>query len=400
MKLKSLYPGAELYRVEKMIFIRFSKPHHLLSSARTGGGYRSSAEVEYIGICQGCEPHGGHHGFYASDPAGPPADEPFGPPPVSSVRMLRRLTRREGIPPGRFVALETAADTQNAGIEVVSRKSLTVAAVCTAGVETNALRAGDPAAYDEDELKMNQPGTINILLAVDRILTPGAMTTAVITATEAKSAALGDLNVGSTASSRLATGTGTDQIAVASLSGPAAEFDRDTAPLLDAGKHSLLGELIGRAVTAAVKRGLELQNGYSPGSRGLLSAQVRRFGYTPKEFRSLLVRTVEAAAASGGTAAVLEANFDEVDRKPGVTAAAGALIRICDLARSGVLPLETGREEAGLFGAQIAASTADRPSATPMYLEKLDPFLDEFSLSDPVVFISRCIALGYTDKWR
>jgi adenosylcobinamide amidohydrolase len=453
MKLESLYPGADLHRVEKMIYLRFSKPHRILSSARVGGGFRAGGEVEYLGICQGCEPHGGHYGFYTSRSTGMSGEDL-----PDSERMLTRLAEGAGIPPDRFVGLETAADVQNAGIEVIEGKSITVTAVCTAGVETNALRAGDPASYDEDDFRGHPKGTINILLAVGRRLTPGAMITAVITATEAKSAVLAKLNVGSTGSVDLATGTGTDQIAVACPAAPAAgggfpgpgdpsgtgsSAYSDTAaapvsPLADAGKHSLLGELIGRAVTAAVERGLELQNGYHPSVQGRLTAQVRRFGYSPEAFRDLLLGSTDSGSTEGreagssgsaggicgaeessrGTkgnpadmgetdlekdkspAEVLGANFDELDRKPGVTAASAALIHLADLVRGGVLPTETVLEETALFGAQIAAAAADRPSAVPRFLEILAPYIGEFSLTDPVVFIARCITLGFADKWR
>ena len=134
-----------------------------------------------------------------------------------------------------------------------------------------------------------------------------------------------------------------------------------------------------------------------------MTAQVRRFGYQPEDFRALVVRFVvleRRGSAEEGAAGVLEANFDELDRKPGVAAATAALIHIFDLLRSGVLPPETAREEAALFGAQIASAAAERPAAVPEYLGRLESCLDDVSISDPVVFISRSIALGYADKWK
>ena len=110
-----------------------------------------------------------------------------------------------------------------AAIKEARFRELTVVAVCTGGVESNAGRAGDPAtvyewngAYEKvsgEELVLH--GTINTLLFINQELTPGAMVRAVMTATEAKTAALQELAVSSRYSDGLATGTGTDQIGVA-----------------------------------------------------------------------------------------------------------------------------------------------------------------------------------------
>ena len=62
-----------------------------------------------------------------------------------------------------------------------------------------------------------KPGTINIILLTNVSLTWGAMARAIMTATEAKTAALQDLNYKSTPSPQIqATGTGTDNMIVVS----------------------------------------------------------------------------------------------------------------------------------------------------------------------------------------
>ena len=83
----------------------------------------------------------------------------------------------------------------------------------------------------------------------------GGMARAIITATEAKTAALEDLHVPSTYTKNgQATGTGTDSIIVVSgTSGP-----RVTYP----GGHSRIGELMGKAVYEAVVEALGKQNGF------------------------------------------------------------------------------------------------------------------------------------------
>jgi adenosylcobinamide hydrolase len=118
----------------------------------------------------------------------------------------------------------------------------------TVGV-SNALTVGDPAAYEE------KPGTINIIVLINHPLTDAALVEAVGMATEAKSRALFEANVKSTVSEKIATGTGTDCIVVACPNG---------TPLLRyCGKHTLLGELLGRVTYEAVMKGLH-QAGVTP----------------------------------------------------------------------------------------------------------------------------------------
>jgi hypothetical protein len=84
------------------------------------------------------------------------------------------------------------------------------------------------------------------------------MTRAIITATEAKTAALWDLDVRSsyTPLSAAATGTGTDNVLVA---------PGDGALIDNAGGHSKMGELIARAVYAGVREAVARQNGLEGG---------------------------------------------------------------------------------------------------------------------------------------
>jgi adenosylcobinamide amidohydrolase len=73
------------------------------------------------------------------------------------------------------------------------------------------------------------------------------MISTVITATEAKTAALLDLRIMSVATGGQATGTGTDAVVVVSGKG---------TPIRYAGGHTLYGQLVGEAVHAAVSRAL------------------------------------------------------------------------------------------------------------------------------------------------
>jgi len=144
--------------------------------------------------------------------------------------------------------LFTGADMENLSIQRQSYRDMTVFALVTAGVRTNAVRmAKDEAGYYE-------PGTINVIVMTNMALSPRAMTRAVISATEGKAAALFDMDVRSayTPLPHRATGTGTDEIIV--VQGAGSRVD-------NAGGHSKLGELIARAVYAGVTEAVFKQNG-------------------------------------------------------------------------------------------------------------------------------------------
>jgi hypothetical protein len=99
-----------------------------------------------------------------------------------------------------------------------------------------------------------EPGTINIILLTNMRLTQRAMAKALISATEAKSAAIQDMDIRSsyTPSINQATGTGTDNIIV--VEGEGTVID-------NSGGHAKMGELIANAVYSGVKEAVHKQNG-------------------------------------------------------------------------------------------------------------------------------------------
>jgi len=144
--------------------------------------------------------------------------------------------------------LFTGADMDNLSVKHKKFREMEVYALVTAGVKSNAVR------MSADEGRFYETGTINIILLPNMQLTSRAMTRAIISATEAKTAALQDLDIRSTYSSQVyqATGTGTDNIIVVGGKGT----------LIDnTGGHSKIGELIARAVYEAVQDAVNKQNG-------------------------------------------------------------------------------------------------------------------------------------------
>ena len=144
--------------------------------------------------------------------------------------------------------LFTGADMNHLAIKKKSFKKMEVHALVTAGVKSNAIR------MSKDVGRYYEPGTINIILLSNMKLTSRAMTRAIISATEAKTAALMDLDIRSSYLSKLhrATGTGTDNIIV--VQGEGIRIDRS-------GGHTRMGELISKAVYEAVQGAVFKQNG-------------------------------------------------------------------------------------------------------------------------------------------
>lgn len=147
--------------------------------------------------------------------------------------------------------LITLAEMNNSSIVTESFKNLDVTAISTAGVRTNASKAGDPASYWQENGEYHF-GTINIIVLVNVNLSKSTLMEAFMTATEAKTVALNNLRISSQYSNGYATGTGTDGLCIFS------NVDSDDE-VTNAGKHSKLGELIGKAVIESVTKAIGKQ---------------------------------------------------------------------------------------------------------------------------------------------
>lgn len=179
----------------------------------------------------------------------------YSPPPTWSMyhhigleKSRKQLHDVLSLDPKKSSLLFTGADMNNLAIVKKNFREMTVYALVTGGVETNAVRMSkDTGAYYE-------PGTINVIVMTNMKLSRRAMTRVIISATEAKTAAIVDLDIRSSYSGLLhqATGTGTDNVLVVEGTGKTID---------NAGGHSKMGELIAKAVYDGVVEALYLQNG-------------------------------------------------------------------------------------------------------------------------------------------
>jgi len=255
MELARLSTGDIAYRYDKSIVVFFKGKRKVLSTSVYNGGYHEEFSAVFN--------HDGTRG--AGMPCELLAD--------TYVEHMRLVAQRLGLNPDTVTGMGTAAHMENVSIKSLSYEDLTVTAIVTGGIETNGGRVGDPAEYFKKLEKPDRPGTINIILALDTDMPPGTMARALVTCTEAKTAAIQELMEGSHYSNGLATGSGTDQTIL--IANPESPLYLDGA-----GKHSKLGELIGKAVMAAVKEALDRQSGLNAVSQHDLLRRLQRFGVT------------------------------------------------------------------------------------------------------------------------
>ena len=379
MLLHEFYQSVELHREDKIIYAKFLKPHRVISTCRAAGGIKDG--LGYVFNHQSCEPSG-HMEALPKDAWKDPQ------------KYREMVAAPYGLPAASCATLGTAANMHNAAVAEMSFRKHRVAAVTTGGVECNAGRVGDPASgYEEDgehhSLDKPKPppaGTINTMLFIGQELTDGALVRSIVTATEAKTSALQELNVNSRYSAGLATGTGTDQIAVACLLGG--------DPLTGAGKHSKLGELIGKAVKKSVMGALALQNKLTPARQCSARIHLERFGADKERFVSGV-----QAGLSPRLAELLAGNLEEIDRDPPTAAAAAAMAHLWDKLAWGVLPESCRPEIMGSYAAQLAAAVSGKYERLAEYRRSLAPAADAKSPENLVCLACGAIALGFSEKW-
>lgn len=190
---------------------------------------------------------------------------------ISNEKFQIKRFKELGLNPEKSTGLITSAAMDNYAISTKTYEKLSVTSIVTAGADKNAVKAGDPASfYEYNHNYKTIGGTINIITYINANLEPGALTTASITMTEAKTSVLEDLKIESQYSNKIATGTGTDGLCVIS--------DKSSHNHLEnAGKHSKLGELIANSIRDALYEALYLQTYMCPEYQKTVLSRLSRF---------------------------------------------------------------------------------------------------------------------------
>jgi adenosylcobinamide amidohydrolase len=357
----------------RFVIAELLMPHRVLSTSTKNGGQQD--HIRYLVNHQSCEPsnHQERHDYMVG---------------MGLAAYHDVVCAELGLDPSAVALMGTAANMNNVAIVRKNYQQLAATAVVTGGVESNATCAGDPAAWCETDQGWKKlpayAGTINTMLLVNHSLTDGALARAVITMTEAKSAALNRLAVRSRQSQDPATGTGTDQYCVA------VPLD-DHKPLTSASTHVVLGELIGSAVREATGEALRWQNGLEPSRTRSLFYALRPYGIDEESVWNEI-----APLLSDRNLELLKANKNAVFCDPLIASSAYALASVFDRFRYGTLP-------ANATGAALCAQTATlavQISGQPRLWPCFHAELAAAEPTHPVDLVAKAIGLGWSAKWQ
>ena len=158
---------------------------------------------------------------------------------------FRRLFKEVSLVPEETIGLMTAANVSAYHDCFLISSEAWVHAVATVGL-SNARSVLDDADLDLG-YRCGSAGTVHLVVVTNGLPTIGGRIQAIHIAASAKAAAFRDTRVMSRKSDRPADLTGTDCLVV----GGSGEIEEDQC-----GLHTVLGEMIGRAVYMAVSRGI------------------------------------------------------------------------------------------------------------------------------------------------
>ncbi|SFM27080.1 adenosylcobinamide amidohydrolase [Methanolobus profundi] len=312
--------GELIFRHERSIIVELPPGRKTLTTSWLNGGYRE--DIRYIY---------NHQVMHGSD-----VDHEVSSLEGGSISAYAAIIAEElGLEPLTSTGLMTAANMKNVAITTHSFRNLEVTAVITGGIEVNGGRPGDPASYYQENGQFTMiPGTINTILIINANVPHYAMVNAVTTASEAKAVAVQELMAPSQYSNGIATGSGTDMIAVVSDNSSSIYLD-------DAGKHSKLGELIGKCVTEATKKALAQQSDLTPYSQCNMLVRLERFGIDENRYWK------EASSMTGENR---KSRFiDElktISKDPALVSITTSVLHIVDEISWGLLPETAGKRAA------------------------------------------------------
>ncbi|WP_051303270.1 adenosylcobinamide amidohydrolase [Psychromonas aquimarina] len=374
----------ELFTIKqqgRFIGINLLHRHRVLSSCPINGGL--SDDLTYLVNHQSCDPvpESAHSSYLNS---------------LSASQYHQLQCRGLGIPEHKTVLLNTAVNMNNHAVVQHSYKDLCVTVIATAGVESNALCAGDKTSWHENDNGIEsciethqQAGTINLILLINRALSKGAVARAAVTLCEAKTEALRRLAVKSNYSARLATGTGTDQYIIAS-----ALEDAQKKKLTErqwSGGHSKLGELIALSSIEAVHSALRKQNGFDQVKTQHFCYALARFSITQER---LLAQIKESCAPSLYTH--IENNIEVLLSDPLVVSSAYALASIEDNLLSNTIAGGTAQQQRINQCALLSVSLSVNMTLFEQFHQQLRTFIQ----ADLSTLISRAFILGIEQKWQ
>lgn len=226
---KELTVGGYVLHTPTAITVSFDEIRYAISTGALNGGIHHVLAVRNQ-----------HLGFFVESEKELPGGSLSG--------YLTAEFEQDDFPPNFCTGLITSATMERAAYAKVTAGTTIIEVITTAGFEATAHRAGDGYKYEETQGHFQAPGTINLLIFTNKALTDGALTRAVITATEAKTLALQEAGVTMLNSDLLASGTATDGLVLT--------IDTNGEILTDTGSFSLFGDTLAKAVRQALAQAI------------------------------------------------------------------------------------------------------------------------------------------------
>jgi adenosylcobinamide hydrolase len=204
---------------ENVIAVLCDSTLKTVSSAIYNGGYKQVKAVLNVGVPEGYNDHSLH---------------------LDPLELITSSAAKIGLTKD-YLAMVTAAKIKNYSLVTKKATDFSVSVIATAGCSH-----GEASGEQMDVQEI--VGTINIIVLIDGNPSDSCMVAALITTTEAKSAALRDFDVRSRYTGDSATGSITDSVTVASI------CQGKTLSL--GGPASKLGKLVGYCTRKAVAEAL------------------------------------------------------------------------------------------------------------------------------------------------
>ena len=278
-QFKLVGKGIKLILKENVLAVLSDEPLNTVSSAfHNGGGLKKTRAILNVEVVKSCSDRRLHDN-----------------PDAYIVDAAKKCGFREN-----FIGMVTAAAVGSFSLVSKRNGELAVSVIVTAADNEGNTCNFAESAGEAIETKHIE-GTINIIVVIDGNPTESCMASTLITATEAKMAALRELDIRSRFSGDQATGTVTDSVVVA-------ETGRG-APIVYAGPASKLGQLVGYCTRKAVKEAVMKGNECMP-CRSILNrlrerhlsveklacelSKVKSLGADEKTISSILVRILRS----------------------------------------------------------------------------------------------------------
>ncbi len=384
-------------RSAKHFRVSLKQPHKVISTSRINGGEQT--DIRHIVNFQSME--GSNHTARFEEILS-----------LSKHDYHQQLADSLHLPAESLASMGTAANISNLVHRHAEFKQLRVDVFVTAGVKANALRSGDPANWYQTadgnrkvEAKTQRApkrtsatapasfvddyGTINIIVLINHTLTSGALVKAAAVITEAKTAALNALAIPSRQSQFLATGTGTDQYAIA------APIDSKLTKLDSASGHLKLGELLGKSVREAVAQAIELQNGLSANATRNLMHALGRFGLDKDFMLSELKAQLDQQSYQ-----LLADNVNSLMADSSLVAAAYVYATLLDRAKFGTFHESVKLDILLDYAAITAVAVSGNKSAWPNFRSQLSKTQQgQLSQEQALELFLKALAVGWQAKW-